>query len=84
MLTITIKIILAVDVRAVERLSHECMKGTLPNRMSPDHRLRIAVALSRENLSRLFLKLLLYSYKELSAYSARVCTHHILLSTAGF
>lgn len=84
MLTITIKTIPAVDIHAVKRLIHECVKGTLPNQMSPDHRLRIAVAVNRENLSRLFLKLLLYSYKELSAYSAKVCTHHILLSTTGF
>lgn len=58
MLTITIKIIPAVDIRAVERLIRECVKGTLPNQMSPDHRLRITVAVSRENLSRLFLKFL--------------------------
>lgn len=52
--------------------------------MSPDHRLIITVSVSGE-LAQAFKNYLLHSYKELSAYSAKVCPHrNILLTAANF
>lgn len=64
---IAIKIIPAVAVNAVERLVSESLKGMWPSQVSPDHRLRITVSVSRGHVQA-FKNYLLHSYKDLSAY----------------
>lgn len=77
MLKMTVKIIPAVAMRAVERVVCASMQGASRSRVPSA---RAESHLARRDVSRLYC--LLYSYKELCAYAVRVCTHHNILSSA--